>query len=56
MKKIYMSPEIKMFSCAPCVIAASLEIGGDGPSREDEFDGEAANKQQGGWSDIWNNM
>ena len=57
MKKTYMSPETKMFSCAPCVIAASLAVGGGGNQwGEGDFEGEAANKQEGSWSDIWNNM
>ena len=58
MKKIYISPETEFVECIPCaMIAASLEIGGDGgQSGEDEFEGEAAGAVRGDWSDIWESM
>ncbi len=58
MKKIYISPETELVECIPCaMIAASLEIGGDGEQwGEEDFEGEATGAARGDWSNIWGNM
>ena len=58
MKKIYISPEIEIVECmSDTMIAASLEIGGDGGQYgEGEFDGEATGAARGDWSNMWENM
>ena len=58
MKKIYISPEIEIVECmSDTMIAASLEIGGDGgQSGEDDFEGEAAGAARGDWNNIWEGM
>ena len=57
MKKIYISPETEFVECIPCtMIAASLPIDNDGPSTEDEFEGEATGAARGDWENIWQGM
>ena len=59
MKKIYISPEIEIVECmSDTMIAASLEIGGDGEQwGEGNFDeGEATGAARGDWDNIWEGM
>ena len=58
MKKIYISPEIEFVSCVPfcTILNGSLPFVDEGPSSEDEFEGEAAGAARGDWSNIWGNM